>query len=411
MYLSGVLAGRIRRATGGLAAPALTYTDEWLNTAGSYPLSLSLPMQPGQGHPERTVRFLESLIPENRQTLNDWHRRHRKMDPNDPTSVLAFVGEDVAGAARFVPAGQLPEEHRDSVVLSDREVGDMLADLRENHGAMPFTMEFPKVSLAGQQPKIGLYRDEHGWRLPFGDLPSAHILKPAAEGLTALDINEAAMLQAAAALGIPTAQSAVEVIGGEQVFVTQRYDRVRDDTGRVQRLHQEDFAQAMGYAAAAKYQKTGGPGMREIVAFLKANVTDPDADPDADLDVFNRLLAFNVAIGNADAHAKNHSVIITPVGSRLAPAYDLLSVVPYPQFDQELAFKVGKHYRPSQVTAKDWEFYATKTDQNVDRVLAVVADTWARVPDAAADALRACNAPVEMRDMILAAAAAKTLRT
>lgn len=407
VYLSGVLAGHVRHVEkGSYRVPVFSYTEQWLDTPGSYPLSLSMPLTQRTYNTKRTSRYLESLLPENPQTLWDWSKRYRAMNINDPASVLSIMGEDVAGAAKFVPAGAVPDLARSSEHLTDTDVGEMLADIRTHHGAMLNTDSPPKVSLAGQQPKIGLYRDEHGWQLPHGDLPSTHILKPAAEELTAVDINEAAMLRAAAAVGIPTSRSTVEIIGGQQVFITQRYDRMRDGAGQVQRIHQEDFAQAMGYARTAKYQRKRGPSLKEIIPFLREHVTDSEAD----LDMFNRLLAFNVAIGNADAHAKNHSLIIAPTGNHLAPAYDLMSVSPYPAYDQELAFSIGRQYRSDAVSPSDWTFYAGQTGQDPDHVLEAVADTWDKVPDAVADALQDYGAPAQMRDMILASVASAASR-
>lgn len=407
VYLSGILAGTVRhQPQGNYRVPVFTYTEEWLSTEGAYPLSLSMPLDTVTYNPKRTTRFLQSLLPENQWTLSDWSRRYRSIEPQNPASVLSIMGEDVAGAVKFVPAGSVPDTTRRSEALSDDEVGAMLADLRKNRGAMPHTGPLPKVSLAGQQPKVGLYRDRDGWRLPYGDQPSTHILKPAAEDLTGVDINEAAMLRAADSVGIPTSRSSVEIIGGQRVFITQRYDRARDQDGRIQRIHQEDFTQALGYAACAKYQRRRGPSLKEIIPFLRDHVTAPDRDTD----LFNQLLAFNVAIGNADAHAKNHSFIITPTGNRLAPAYDLMSVTPYPQYDQELAFSIGRQYVPEKVTVDDWKFYARQTAQDPDRVFSTVATVWDRLPDAVADALSFYEAPATLRDSILASVASAVLR-
>ncbi|KQB83146.1 Serine/threonine-protein kinase HipA [Corynebacterium oculi] len=233
-------------------------------------------------------------------------------------------------------------------------------------------------------------------------MPSTHILKPAPENLTDIDINEAAMMNAAAAAGIRVSDSVVENIGGQRVFVTTRYDRVRDQEGNILRIHQEDFAQALGYRAQAKYQKEKGPALRNMIPFLREHVVDPEAD----VDQVNRLLAFNVAIGNADAHAKNHSILIMPLGNHLAPAYDLLSVAAYPAYSQELALSVGKQYHARQVQERDWRYYAEKSGQDVERVLAIVAEVWSRTPDAVADSLNRHGASREMKETIM-----ETVRT
>ncbi|MEK0373052.1 HipA domain-containing protein [Corynebacterium mastitidis] len=397
LYLGGVHAGTIthRSSTAG-PQPELTYTERWLNTTGAFPLSLSLPLQEAPHSEKRTRRYLESLLPENSSTLADWQRRYRGMDTTDTTSVLAVLGEDVAGAAQFVPAGRSPDTSRNRILLTEHEVGKILADLRRYRGAMPHVTQAPRISLAGQQAKIGLYYDETGWWLPHGDHPSTHILKPSAEELSDVDINEAAMLRAASVLGIRTRQSTVHTLGGQRVFITQRYDRQRDPNGMIQRIHQEDFTQALGYRPQAKYQKDNGPALQHIIPFLRKHLTNPEEE----LDQFNRLLAFNVAISNADAHAKNHSILITPTERRLAPAYDLLSVAAYPAYSQELALSVGRQYQPRLVQEADWIYYARKTHQDPDRVLSIVMSVWSHAPDAVADALAYFGSPPGMCDII-----------
>jgi serine/threonine-protein kinase HipA len=68
-------------------------------------------------------------------------------------------------------------------------------------------------------------------------------------------------------------------------------------------------------------------------------------------------LAFNWLIAGTDAHAKNYGVLIAPGGVRLAPLYDVASVLPYPRFDVnrvKLAMKVGEHYRMRDISRRDW---------------------------------------------------------
>ncbi len=53
---------------------------------------------------------------------------------------------------------------------------------------------------------------------------------------------------------------------------------------------------------------------------------------------------FNLIIGNADAHAKNFSLLHKDGAIVLAPLYDLLSTVLYPELSPKLAMKIGgKH--------------------------------------------------------------------
>jgi serine/threonine-protein kinase HipA len=62
---------------------------------------------------------------------------------------------------------------------------------------------------------------------------------------------------------------------------------------------------------------------------------------------------FNYLIGNADAHAKNISVLVDGKGYRLAPMYDLLCVKAYG--DEHLALYMGDEDTFDAVGAHSWE--------------------------------------------------------
>ena len=78
---------------------------------------------------------------------------------------------------------------------------------------------------------------------------------------------------------------------------------------KVRRLHQEDFCQALGVPRRLKYEKDGGPGLRQYLELLRRNSTDYLADEPELI----RRIAFNYLIGNADAHAKNFGCLPTGV--------------------------------------------------------------------------------------------------
>lgn len=81
----------------------LTYEDAWLSRRDAFPLSLSLPLA-AREHAARVVDpYLWNLLPDNHATLVDWARQFKvKLNA---FALLEHVGEDVAGAAQFVPPG------------------------------------------------------------------------------------------------------------------------------------------------------------------------------------------------------------------------------------------------------------------------------------------------------------------
>ena len=69
---------------------------------------------------------------------------------------------------------------------------------------------------------------------------------------------------------------------------------------------------------------------------------------------------FNWLVGNNDAHGKNFSLLYTGIGTgrvetRLAPLYDIVCTVAYPELSGEMAMRIGDQYSSDRVTPKDFE--------------------------------------------------------
>jgi serine/threonine-protein kinase HipA len=102
--------------------------------------------------------------------------------------------------------------------------------------------------------------------------------------------------------------------------VVTRFDRSRKD-GKLARLHQEDGCQALGAAPSGpgKYQATKGDACYRRLATLLATHA---ADPAGQLRRLGAVVTFTVAIGNTDAHLRNHAFLHGPGTLALSPAYD-----------------------------------------------------------------------------------------
>jgi serine/threonine-protein kinase HipA len=69
---------------------------------------------------------------------------------------------------------------------------------------------------------------------------------------------------------------------------------------------------------------------------------------------------FNILVANTDAHAKNYSLLL-PVGAgpRLAPLYDVSTVLPWPRVAQDFAQNIaGRRRKPGDVAARHWDAIA-----------------------------------------------------
>ena len=81
-------------------------------------------------------------------------------------------------------------------------------------------------------------------------------------------------------------------------------DRILDGDV-LNRLHQEDFCQALGLSHELKYQADGGPGLQACFDAVRAYSVNPIKD----LQQLMQWVFFNYLVGNMDAHAKNLSFI------------------------------------------------------------------------------------------------------
>ena len=98
-----------------------------------------------------------------------------------------------------------------------------------------------------------------------------------------------------------------------------------------------------------------------------------------------RAQAFNFVTGGSDAHAKNYGLLLATQGRfRLAPLYDVISVLPYmngPK-DGRLAMSIDGRYRFDQIRPRHWEKQARAAGYNADQLLAHLRDIIARLPSA-----------------------------
>src|SRR5947208_1729554 len=64
---------------------------------------------------------------------------------------------------------------------------------------------------------------------------------------------------------------------------------------------------------------------------------------------------FNYLVGNNDTHGKNFSLVYPDKEIRLAPLYDAISTIYYPELNADMAMRIGHEYSSDKVTPKDFE--------------------------------------------------------
>jgi serine/threonine-protein kinase HipA len=230
-----------------------------------------------------------------------------------------------------------------------------------------------RLSLAGAQDKLAVRLEDGEICLPLGGAPSTHILKPAVDRFDSVIFNEAFCMRLAAATGQSTAPVETRNAAGIDYLLVERYDRIHRE-GTVERLHQEDFCQAMGIAPEHKYQKEGGPSLKQCFALVRAVTSAPAIDLARLLDA----VIFNYLAGNNDAHGKNFSLLYGRE-IRLAPLYDILCTLYYPELAAEMAMKIGGEYSSQKLTAKNFEQLAEEAGLGKALVRARVPEVAERV--------------------------------
>lgn len=353
VYLNNRLVGHLFKEAGG--ATSFRYDESWLDWENAIPVSLSLPLREDAYRGAPVTAVFENLLPDS-ETLRRRVAERVGAEGSDAYSLLAAIGRDCVGALQFQAGGEPFDAALkiESEPINDAEIEKLLRNLAQAPLGLSRDADF-RISVAGAQEKTALLWDRKRWRKPHGTTPTTHIFKPQIGALpNGIDMsnsveNEFYCLRLLAAFGLPVNDARIEVFGKTKALVVKRFDRHRTTDGRLLRVPQEDFCQALSVPPGRKYQSDGGPGLTAILDLLKGSDT-PEEDR---AKVFKAQIVFWL-IGATDGHAKNFSIFLGPKGTwRLTPLYDVLSAQPsldakhIERNQMKLAMSVGKsnHYR------------------------------------------------------------------
>lgn len=313
------------------------YDAAYLAQTGNQPISHSLPLRAEPYSAPQLRPFFSGLLPEESQRTRI--ASYLGIAETNDFAFLEALGGECAGALTILPQGSRPA----SPVSAFKPMSDGdLAKVIETLPLRPMLVgeEGVRLSLAGAQSKLPVVVREGRIGLPVDNAPSTHILKPElSEWFKGIAANEHCCMTLARHLGLSVPETELRTIGRHPCVLVRRYDRDIDEkTGKVTRVHQEDFCQALGRLPEQKYQMEGGPVVREVVRLLRSGWS---TSPARDVMDFVDLLMFNAIIGNADAHGKNYSMLYRGAERRLAPGYDLVSTVFWPALAKTPAMKIG----------------------------------------------------------------------
>lgn len=299
--------------------------------------------------------FFANLLPEGDLRLRIADRLG--VDLGDDLGLLCAVGQDLPGALTIELEGGEPVRSLESPPPPPTD-----------HGL--------RFSLAGVQLKFSMVRSGERFVMPGRDQHGAWIAKIAFEHYPDLAANEWVTMEWARNLGFDVPKTDLRPLADlvdvphdgpsdARVFLIERYDRAAGGT----RIHQEDFQQIVGRRPDKKYADI----TYDALARLAMAIVSPDA-----YDEIIRRLAFLVASGNDDAHAKNWSVMYPDgVNARLTPLYDQVFTAQWPAFRQTLALKLDGTKRFAELDARHFQELARRVGMDPARTAEIARATVA----------------------------------
>jgi len=268
--------------------------------------------------------FFEHLAPEG--WLRQQQARTAHIAEEDDLGLLLRFGSDCIGAVSIEPSDNV--------------------ELPAINEALPGAGR----TVSGVQRKLLVVRSDAGnGFVPAGSTgPAPYIAKFNSENLPTLVRNELLSLRwSAAVLG---AREVTDFTGAPVIFAAQggqadnehalivtRFDRRK--TGEKLRL--EDCAQILCKPRGRDYGGKYDAAYEDVANVIREHSVRPAID----LALFYRRLILFAIIGNCDAHLKNFSMLETPIGLRLSPAYDIVNTAIYDGFDQTLALSIDGQKR------------------------------------------------------------------
>ena len=347
VYLHSSKAGLLEQDDA--AELTFTYDEDYLASAAPRVISVSMPLTRTPYGNAVARPYFSGLLPD--ESARTRLAAALGISDTNAFGMLEIIGGDCAGALALFPFGAdvLSHESQDEI-LDQQQLGELL---RELHGdPLLGSRQDIRLSLAGAQDKIAVKLTDDQIALVKNGEPTTHILKPCIQGLEGTSQNEVFCMTLAARLGLPVPHVTFGRSDDFQYILVERFDRSRLGEQSVQRVHQEDFCQALSIPPELKYEDEGGPGIEKSLDLLQRVADRPAADRLS----FLRMQIFHYLVGNADAHAKNYA-LLHPSSSDspgLAPLYDVVCTAVYPQLTRKSAMRIGGRNLADTIQRKHW---------------------------------------------------------
>ena len=299
---------------------------------------------------QRVPAVLSNLLPEG--ALRELLSRTLRIHPTNEFPLLAWTGNNLPGAiiAAPVPAGKIPawalsaRDHIEAVQIDVKGVEQ-------------------KFSLAGIQMKFSTVRRDGRYNISAEVGTDDWIVKTPSTIHRNVPENEYSAMKLAESIGVDIPEIAlisldtldnlplIQLPDEEHAYAIRRFDR--DAQGRI---HTEDFAQVFELFAHDKYGKAN---YEQVAAALYRY----GAGGLGDIQQMARRLLANILLANGDAHLKNWTLIYPDaVNPRLAPAYDIVSTLPYVPSETGIALNLGKQKKWYSMNLETFQTWSKRID-------------------------------------------------
>lgn len=355
LTLHGQRVGILTHYTGG--KNILTFDPEYKATREPNRPTMTLTQRINPGYldkvlvsSQRVPAVLSNLLPEGalRELLSEALRIH----PANEFPLLAWVGNNLPGAiiAAPVPAGEIP-----AWALSARN--RIEAVQIEVKGVAQ------KFSLAGIQMKFSTVRRDGRYNIGIEAGTDDWIVKTPSTLHRNVPENEYSAMKLAASAGVHIPEvdlisldtldniPAIQLPNETHAYAIRRFDRSARG-----RIHTEDFAQVFEFFAHDKYKKANYEQVASALYRYGAGGL-------ADIQQMARRLLANILLANGDAHLKNWTLIYPDaVNPGLAPAYDIVSTLPYVPSETGIALNLGKQKKWHSMNLETFQTWSNRID-------------------------------------------------
>lgn len=340
------------------------------------PLSVRMPVRKTIYEPIYAEPFFDNLTPEG-DALSLISKNFHISEENT-FSILNQIGGDCAGAVSLY--SDEPKIYIDTPLKEIDHV--LLSKIIDNLPTNPLLTGMenaPRLSLAGAQSKFAVYKAGDGKYYRSDDEhPTTHIIKITNKHFDGLLENELFCMTLAKKFFNDAINVELKIVDGRKYLEIDRYDR-KSLNGKIERIHQEDFCQVLGYLSRKKYQSDGGPKLPQIYSAI----TQYSSQKATDGYKFIKLLIFNYLVGNTDAHAKNFSFIHLDKNNKviLSPAYDLVSVDVYPRkiVSHDIAMTINGKDTYDSLHKNDWIALFTQLHLNATSMMKEMKRTFLNI--------------------------------